>query len=86
MGKKAMKMYRLNEAIKAENRPPVAFSNHLQSKFVESAPKFHAWGLMTDTQQTHPHERQGNWFYRFAGYRYADWRETKPVQMLHFDD
>ena len=74
----------LNEAIKAENRPPAAFINYLQSTFVKSAPKFHVWGLMTDSRQKRPHERKGNWFYRVAGYRYADWRESQPSKMLNF--
>ena len=73
LGAKAMKMYRLNEAIKAENRPPTRFANNLQSAIVSTVPRFHAWGLMSDRRQTQAPEQRGNWFYRVAGYRYSDW-------------
>ena len=38
LGANGMKMYRLNEAIKAENRPTARFVDHLQSAFVSTVP------------------------------------------------
>ena len=86
MAVKAMKMYRLNEAIKAENRPPVNFSEHRQSLAIGSVPCFHVWGLLTDKRCTRPHEKKGNWFCRVCDYRYSNWREEESSKMLHFDD
>ena len=82
LGVKAMKMYQLNEAIKAKNRPPVNFVDHRQSL----VPRFHAQGLLTDKRCTRPHEKKGNWFYKVCYYRYTDWREEDRPRMLHCDD
>ena len=60
LGDKTMKMFNLNELIKAENRVPANFCDIVQSKVAQSAPKYHAWGLMSDPRATRDHERRGN--------------------------
>ena len=55
-----MKMFRLNEMIKAENRVPARFANVVNPRICQNAPKFHTWGLMSDPKATREHERRGN--------------------------
>ena len=86
LGEKTMRMFRLNEMIKAENRVPAQFSKVVNPRLCQNAPKFHTWGLMSDPKATREHERRGNWFDRICGYRLGDWREYELEKKLHFKD
>ena len=86
LGEKTMKMFRLNEMIKAENRIPTRFAKVINPKICQNAPRFHTWGLMSDPKATREHERSGNWFDRISGYRLGDWREWDIQRKLHFKD
>ena len=86
LGPKAMRMFRLNELIKAENRVPAHFCKVVNPRMCQNAPKFHTWGLMSDPRVTRDHECRGNWFDRICGYRLGDWREFPLNKKLHFND